>query len=234
LFVTTEAGQLRREVTLMQWDNRFTAPMPMAIDEELDIALVALYGLTNRFIVLYAFSLRNGTALYNVSLGLSGIITDLTRSVNHTALLTLPGRILVLDMATGSQLRSIDAPANVRFSSVAYDGQRWYFGQSISTNSGPVNGSVLIWDEVAQREEALLVVSRFDHRQTWLTGQPAELHSVLLTEDGRIFALDRARLVAYWEPRKHSTSTPATINTVTASASWLHRSIASKLSAGTE
>ena len=225
LFVSTAAGQLSRELMLMDWTNRFTAPLPMAVDEELDVALVALYGLTSRFPFLFAFSLSNGSELYNVSLGYAGIVTDMTRSVNHTALLTLPNRILVLGMADGELLRPIDPPSGVRFSSVAYDGQRWYFGQSLSTPTGPQNGSVVVWDEQDQQEAAVLIVS-LNHSQTWL-GQPAELCSVLLTNDGRVFALDRFRLAAYWHLRRHEPA--AVASTLTASASWLQHAVANEL-----
>ena len=228
LYVTTAAGKLKRDMLLTEWANRFRATMPMAIDEVLDVALVALYGLTSRSVVLYAFSLTNGSALYNVSLGLTGMIVDLTSSHNHTALLTFSSRILVVNMADGTQLQRIDAPDGTQFTSAAYDGQEWYLGQSLTSGGGLINGSVVVWDAQQQQVQAVLVVGS-GHHETWLT-QPSELYSVLLADDGRVFALDRFWLAAYWQMRRHhSIATPA--SAVTASAAWTHRRFAGKWSA---
>ena len=220
LYVTTAAGQVKRELTLMPWTNRFQSPLALAVDEELDIALVSLYGLTNRFAVLFAFSLSNGTALYNVSLGNTGFVTDLTASHNHTALLTLPTRILLINMLDGTTLNTLFAPAGIMFTSAAYDGQNWYIAQSTQVLGGPyLNGSVVVWDSVSETEVALLTVGS-GHRQTWAV-QPAALYSVTVTDDGRVFALDRYRLAAWWDLRRHKDTTHPV--TGTATAAWSHR-----------
>ena len=230
LYVTTAAGQVRRELTLMPWSNRFTAPLPLAIDEELDVALVSLYGLTSRFGILYAFSLTNGSALYNVSLAATGLVTDLTSGFNHTALLTYPTRILVLSMVDGSQLQQIYPEPGTRFSSAAYDGQNWYIGQSTIEDGNQVNGSVVVWNAQQDAVQAVLVVGG-GHRPTWMM-QPTALYSVLVTDDQRVFALDRFRLAAYWDLRKYHTSPPAT--TPTSSAAWSHRRIAGRALVGAQ
>ena len=204
LYVTSPAGQLKREVSLMAWTNRFNALMPLVVDEAAGVCVVALYGLTSRNVELYGFSLGNGTQLYHVRLGLTSTLQDMSLAPNHTLLVTFPARIYVVNVIDGTQPGlPILAPPEARFTSAVSDGARWYFAQTESDEGGAQNSTVLVYDSPASTTATQALVVGAGHRATWLQ-QPGQLFSLQLTRDGRLYALDRYRLAAWWDLNQHS------------------------------